>query len=333
MTERTLFACRTTPKTVTITVLLLGFSLFSLPYQAEAQNGPDQSLADEFNGRVNEAVNAVTIFTTQNTASSGALTLDSSGAGDTDREIDILKLPISYTFGEEGEEFRPHVRGVIGNFQSSYSPASQVAGATADYSKLDATTVGASGGMTWSPIEQLKITPLFELAWTRLDRNYDFNNSYSQTNFKPFDREAFNTSVDVLTYSPSLEAEYTLKDGETSYTPKIRYAHLFNDSVSSDSSIIDVNGDSGLLQTFLEVNTPLGYSLYCHELGLRPFLVRTDVFGEAKDAEGPNYFHELGVHLTFNRGSEYTIKGFSFGASYIVGHDLTGYRLGIGLDL
>jgi len=333
MTERTLFACRTTPKTVTITALLLGFSLFSFPHQAEAQNGPDQSLADEFNDRVNEAVNAVTIFTTQNTASSGALTLDSSGAGDTDREIDILKLPISYIFGEEGEEFRPHVRGVIGNFQSSYSPASQVAGATADYSELDATTVGASGGMTWSPIEQLKITPLFELAWTRLDRNYDFNNSYSQTNFKPFDREAFNTSVDVLTYAPSLEAEYTLKDGETSYTPKIRYAHLFNDSVSSDSSIIDVNGDSGLLQTFLEVNTPLGYSVYCHELGLRPFLVRTDVFGEAKDAEGPNYFHELGLHLTFNRGSEYTIKGFSFGASYIVGHDLTGYRLGIGLDL
>jgi hypothetical protein len=333
MTERTLVACRKTPKTVTVTALLLGLSIFPLHQGAEAQNAPDQSLVDEFNDRVNEAVNGVTIFTTQNTASSGALTLDSNGQGDSDQEIDILKVPISYTFGQEGEEFRPHVRGVIGNFQSSYSPASQVPGGTADYSELDATTVGASGGMTWSPIEQLKITPLFELAWTRLDRNYDFNNTYSQTNFKPFDRDAFNTSVDVLTYSPSLEADYTLKDGETSYTPKIRYAHLFNDSVSSDSSVIDVNQDSGLLQTFFEVNTPLGYSLFCHELGLRPFIIRTDIFGAAKDARGPNYFHELGLHLTFNRGSEYTIKGFSLGASYIVGHDLTGYRLGIGLDL
>lgn len=294
--------------------------------------GVAQITADEFNDRVNEAVNGVTIFTTQDTASSGVFSFDSDRAGESDRNLDILKFPFAHTFGEEGEEIRPEFRAVIGNFQSNYSPAPQVPGETADFSRLDATTVGVSGGVVWKVWQELRITPLFEVAWTHMKRRYDFNNSFSRANLLPFDREAFNTSVDVLTYSPSVEADYTFKDGETTYVPKLRYAHLFNDSTSSKSSVIDVDSDSGLLQTFLDINTPLGYNVEGFNVGLHPFIVRTDIFGAAKDAEGPNYFHELGVDLTFDRGSGHLIQGFSVGGSYIFGEDFDGYRIGFGVD-
>lgn len=291
-----------------------------------------QMTTEEFNDRVNEAVNGVTVFTTQDTASSGVFSIDSDRPGESDRSIDILKFPFSYTFGEEGDVLRPEARVVIGNFQSNYSPSSQVPGETADFSRLDATTLGVSGGFVWNAWEELRITALFELAWTHLKRRYDFNNSFSQANLLPFDRQAFNTSIDVLTYSPSLEASYTFKEGETSFVPKIRYAHLFNDSISSKSSVIDVDSDSGLLQTFLDVNTPLGYNVGGFDLGLHPFIVRTDLFGSAKDAQGPNYFHELGVDLTFDQGKGHLLQGFSLGASYIFGDEFDGYRLGLGLD-
>jgi hypothetical protein len=294
--------------------------------------GVAQITAEEFNDRVNEAVNGVTIFTTQDTASSGVFSFDSDRAGEGDRNLDILKFPFAHTFGEEGEEVRPEFRAVIGNFQSNYSPAPQVAGETADFSRLDATTVGVSGGVVWKAWRELRVTPLFEVAWTHMKRRYDYNNSFSQANLLPFDREAFNTSVDVLTYSPSIEADYTFKDGETTYVPKLRYAHLFNDSVSSKSSVIDVNSDSGLFQTFLDVNTPLGYNVEGFNLGLHPFIVRTDIFGAAKDAEGPNYFHEIGLDLTFDRGAGKLINGFSLGGSYIFGEDFDGYRIGFGVD-
>ena len=292
-----------------------------------------QISAEEFNDRVNEAVNGVTIFTTQDTASSGVFSFESDRAGESDRNLDILKVPFAHTFGEEGESVRPEFRAVIGNFQSNYSPAPQVSGETADFSRLDATTLGVSGGVVWNAWRELRVTPLFEVAWTHLKRRYDYNNSFSQANLLPFDREAFNTSVDVLTYSPSLEMDYTFKDGETTYVPKLRYAHLFNDSVSSKSSVIDIDSDSGLLQTFLDVNTPLGYNVKGFNLGLHPFIVRTDVFGAAKDAEGPNYFHEIGVDLTFEHGSGSIISGFSIGGSYIFGEDFDGYRIGFGVDL
>lgn len=294
--------------------------------------GAAQMTADEFNDRVNEGVNGVTIFTTQDTASSGVFSFESDNPGESDRDIDILKLPFSHTFGEEGDEIRPEVRAVVGSFQSNYSPPSQAPGETADFSRVDANTFGVSGGVVWKAWKELRVTPLFELAWTHLKRRYDYNNSYSQANLFPYDREAFNTSVDVLTYSPSIEADYTFRDGETTYVPKLRYAHLFNDSTSSKSSVIDVNSDSGLLQTFLDVNTPLGYNVRGFNLGLHPFIVRTDVFGAAKDAQGPNYFHEIGADVTFDRGTGKLISGFSIGGSYIFGDDFDGYRLGFGLD-
>ena len=311
-----------------ISSVILGIlSVVVMPVVAAAQ-----MTTEEFNDRVNEAVNGVTIFTTQDTASSGVFSIDSERPGESDRSIDILKLPFSYTFGEEGDEIRPEMRMVFGNFQSNYSPPSQVPGETADFSRLDATTLGVSGGLVWNAWEELRITALFELAWTHLKRRYDFNNSFSQTNLLPFDRQAFNTSIDVLTYSPSLEASYALQEGETSFVPKIRYAHLFNDSISSKSSVIDVDSDSGLLQSFLDVNTPLGCNLEGFDLGLHPFIVRTDLFGSAKDAKGPNYFHELGIDLTFDRGKGHLLQGFSLGASYIFGDEFNGYRLGLGLD-
>jgi hypothetical protein len=291
-----------------------------------------QMTTEEFNDRVNEAVNGVTIFTTQDTASSGVFSIDSERPGESDRSIDILKLPFTYTFGEEGDEIRPEMRMVFGNFQSNYSPPSQVPGETADFSRLDASTLGVSGGFVWKAWEELRITTLFGVAWTHLKRRYDFNNSFSQANLLPFDREAFNTSIDVLTYSPTLEVSYTFKDSETSFVPKIRYAHLFNDSISSKSSVIDIDSDSGLLQSFFDVNTPLGCNLEGFDLGLHPFIVRTDLFGSAKDAKGPNYFHELGIDLTFDRGKGHLLQGFSLGASYIFGDDFDGYRLGLGLD-
>jgi len=307
--------------------LLVALAVVALPASVIAQ-----PTAEEFNDRVNEAVNGVTIFTTQDTASSGVFSFDSDREGESDRDLDILKLPFSHTFGEEGEEFRPEIRAVIGSFQSNYSPPSQVPGETADFSRLDATTLGVSGGVVWNGWKELRITPLFEVAWTHLKRRYDYNNSFSQANLLPFDREAFNTSVDVLTYSPSIEADYTFRDGDTTYVPKLRYAHLFNDSTSSKSSVIDIDSDSGLLQTFFDVNTPLGYNVKGFNMGLHPFIVRTDVFGAAKDANGPNYFHELGADLTFDRGSGNLINGFSVGGSYIFGEDFTGYRIGFGVD-
>jgi hypothetical protein len=287
--------------------------------------------ASEFNDRVNEVVNGVTIFTSQDTASSGVFSFDSKDPSVTDTDIDLLKIPVTHTFGEEEDVLRPQIRGVLGNLKSTRSIETGGPGSVADFSRLEVMTFGLSGGVVYRAWKELRITPLVGLAYSNVKRRYDFNNSFSQTNLQPFDKDAFNTSVDVMTYTPTLEVDYTFKEGATTLIPKVRYSHLFNDSVSSESSVIDVNSDSGMLQSFFDVNTPLGYSVFGQDLGLHPFIVRTDLFGTAKDARGPNYFHELGADLTFTDSNRKLLEGFSVGASYIFGDDFTGYRIGVGL--
>lgn len=285
----------------------------------------------DFNDRVNEVVNGATIFTSQNTASSGVFSLDSDTPGADDTEIDLTKLPVSYTFGDENDAVRPHVRGILASLKSTRSVPTGGPGSVDDFSRLEVLTAGVAGGIVYQACDDLRITPLFEVAYSNIERKYDYNNAYSQANLSPFDRDAFNTSVEVMTYSPSIEADYTIRHNETKIIPKLRYAHLFNESISSKSSVVDVSSDSGLLQSFLDIETPLGTTLFGQQLGLHPFIVRTDVFGTAKDARGPNYFHEVGADLTFTEDQRELLKGFSLGASYIFGDDLTGYRIGLGL--
>jgi hypothetical protein len=287
--------------------------------------------AQEFNDRVNEVVNGVTIFTSQDTASSGVFSFESDAPGVGDTDIDLIKVPLTHTFGNEEDVIRPQVRGVLGSLESKRSIATGGPGTIDDFSRLEVLTAGLSGGFVYRAWKELRITPLIGAAYSHIKRRYDYNNSFSQTNLLPFDREAFNTSVDVMTYSPSVEVDYTFRSGETTLIPKMRYAHLFNDSVSSKSSVIDVSSDSGMLQSFIDIETPLGYSLYGQALGLHPFIVRTDVFGSAKEARGPNYFHEVGADLTFKDSTRKLFEGFSLGASYIFGDDFSGYRIGVGL--
>lgn len=287
--------------------------------------------ASEFNDRANEVVNGVTIFTSQDTASSGVFSLESDNTGAGDANIDLLKLPITYTFGDEDRALRPQIRGVLGSLKSTRSIANGDPGSAADFSRLEVLTVGLAGGVVYRPWKEFSITPLVGAAYSSVERKYDFNNSFSQTNLMPFDKEAFNTSVDVMTYSPTLEMDYTFKEGAATIIPKVRYSHLFNDSTSSESSAIDINSDSGMLQSFVDVNAPLGRSVFGQALGLHPFIVRTDLFGTAKEAQGPNYFHEIGADLTFTDSNRKMLQGFSLGGSYIFGGDFTGYRIGLGL--
>ncbi len=303
----------------------------TLPLVVSIQGATATPSASEFNDRVNEVVNGVTIFTSQDTASSGVFSFESDDPTVSDTDIDLIKIPLTHTFGEEKDRLRPQIRGVLGSLESKRSINTGGPGSIDDFSRLEVFTGGVSGGFVYRLWDELRVTPLIGAAYSHIKRRYDYNNSFSQTNLLPYDREAFNTSIDVMTYSPAIEADYTIRLGETTIIPKLRYAHLFNESLSSKSSVIDVSSDSGMLQSFIDAQTPLGYIVYGQDLGLHPFIVRTDLFGSAKDARGPNYFHEVGADLTFTDANRKLLEGFSLGGSYIFGDDFSGYRIGIGL--
>lgn len=294
-----------------------------------------QSLLDDANNRANQAVSAVTLFTSQDTLSSGLFKFRSSGEGNS--EFRVTRLPYSHSFEPLANGMIPEISAVYGYSKLTQSPQMH-AGAEGidDFSRVSTHSIGVGGGLKMPAlVDGFSVTPRLFFAWSHLKRRYDFNNTYSQATFKPYDDDFFNTYVDVLVYTPSVELNYEWKMcTDATFSAHTRYSELFNDSVSTKSSVIDISSATGLLQSEIEAMLPTHSSVYGRDIKVHPFLGRSDIYGDARAGLGFSYFHEVGVDLVFSKPNDNSIfKDISLGASYSFGDDFDGWRLGIGLGV
>lgn len=307
--------------------LMVGILITSTAYAA------DPVQIEDLNRRANQAVNVVTLFTSQDNLSSGVFNFDSSTGRDTD--FRVTRLPYTYTFEPISDGMVPEATVVYGFSKVTQSIAPVEGVGTDDFSRLSTNSLGLGTGLKVPAMfEGFSMTPRLFLAWAHLKRKYDFNNSYSQQNLQPLDRDIYNTSGEVLIYTPSIQLMYEFEalDGEASI--HTRYSHLFNESLNGKSEIIDISSDTGLLQSEFEGVFPSGYDLMGRNIDIHPFVVRSDVYGDARSGLGFSYFHEVGVDLIFSHPTDQSLlKDISIGCSYTFGDDFDGWRLGIGLGI
>ncbi|NDC39251.1 MAG: hypothetical protein EBZ48_14600 [Proteobacteria bacterium] len=299
---------------------------------AMAQSEP---LLDDANDRANQAVSAVTLFTSQDTLSSGLFKFRPSNESST--EFRVTRLPYSHSFEPLSNGIVPEVSAVYGFSKLTQSPQLPAeAEGIDDFSRVSTNSIGVGGGLTipaW--VDGFSVAPRFFFAWSHLKRRYDFNNSYSQGTLKPFDEDFFNTYVDVLVYTPSVELKYDQRMfGATEVSVHCRYSQLFNDSVRTKSSVIDISSATGLLQSEIEAMVPTEVNLYGRDMKVHPFLGRSDIYGAARAGLGFSYFHEVGLDLVFTKPTDTSIfKDLSVGFSYSFGDSFDGWRLGVGLGV
>jgi hypothetical protein len=294
--------------------------------------------------------NALSIFTGLDAASTGSFRFKGNEQ-EAGTDLEIVRLPFSYSFGEQGDRLRPVVRGVVGYFKStstvrgfsevlkeSASELPEEINALpnqADFSKDTATSVSLGGGLKVAPIDGLSVTPGFDLIWTHLKRKFDYNNFLSSLLGSKFDRELFNTSVEAISYVPSLRVAYdwNLFDG-MAVTTSSDYSHVWTYDLWSKSSLGDFHTDSGVWRNTLEAQIETPLTLADLPVGVHPFIVRTDVSKAAHDSLGFSYLHDLGADITLDVSSRSTwIERLKLGAAYIFAHDFSGYRVGLGVDM
>ncbi len=318
------------PRKWALSALLLFF--LSVPTFADTHSEPlPPELQGDFNKRVGETINSITLFTSQNSVSSGAFKIQSSDAPDAD--FFVTRFPLSHEFGEDGDAVRPLIRGVFGTYNQSQSVRIARPSGGEDFSRLSAASFGVGTGAVWQFLDGFSITPGVDVAYSHVDRKYDFNTAYSQTVLEPFDRQAFNTDVDVLTYSPSAKLGFATQLGRVAVTLGSKYTHLFNDSIATRSNIIAINSATGLWQTTLELLVPLGLCIQNMPLGVHPFFARTDIYGSARSGLSFTYFQEMGADLTVGvREYVSLLEEVRIGGSYTIGESFQGWRVGIGLE-
>jgi hypothetical protein len=289
---------------------------------------------DFVNSTVNGIVNASTLFTSQDAVSSGFVRLNfPEGSGnDGDPKIDILKVPFKFSFCDEQDaKVRPYIRGVLGRAKQSEEILS-IEGATGPNDTSTVTTSSATlgGGVDFEIFDNFTLSPDFTASYSRISNKYKYNNDVSQFLSTIIDGQVFNWDLDVMTYAPSIKAQYVIPLESLTITLASRFAHLINRSFDSTSDIIDVDSTTNIFRNGAAVEIPTGATLLDTPIALRPHISRNDLGGAAKSALGVSYFYESGLDLAFKVKEQLPIiSEFSVGAAYTWGDDIEGFRIGV----
>jgi hypothetical protein len=278
---------------------------------------------------INVAVNTNTLFASQDLISNGKFLQRRTDQPDT--QYETFRLPVEIPLGDEDAVVRPF-------FQSAGALLKVTSGVTAppdagedDFSITHLFSVTAGTGAYVRLADSFFCVPGLAVSFAHLRNNYDFNNSYSQTVLEQENREFFDWSMDLFTYSPSMKFiyQFTIGEGEGRYT--VGYSHLFNNSVYSTSNKIDVNSASGLLINRVEFSQPLGVEVANSNLALRPFFQWSNINGKA--ASGLRFVNmfEVGADLISKLKETFVIFSEVYiGASYVSADNFEGYHIGFG---
>jgi len=294
---------------------------------------------------------ATTVFTGLNSASGGALSFDGRDGDRDGLELDIYRLPLNYTFGEEGDKVRLALRGVIGRFSgtsSAYFFSDELAASgdalpqeirdlpnLPDFVRETATSLGGGFGVQIEALKGLTITPAFDLIWTHLRSEYDYNNFLSAFIGAKYDRELFNTSVEAISYVPSIKVAYKYDITDCfAILPNVEYSYLRTTDLWSKSSLADFTTNAEVLRTTIEAAVKTPWEVAKTPVSVHPYVIRTDLGGAAKDGLGFSYFHDVGLDVAFATGARgWWLSEVRVGGAYIFNDYFDGYRFGFNAKL
>lgn len=282
------------------------------------------------NGVINESVNANTLFASQDAISTGRFT--QRRQGEPDKGYTAIRLPGEVRFGEESDVVRPFINGNGALLRVTSGLAPVEGGGKDDFASTSLFAFSGGAGVYYKVSDFFSVAPSFSLSYSHLNNSYDFNNPYSQQVLAQADSEFFNWDMDLFTYAPALKTYYEQAIGEQTFQYYLGYTYLFNDTIATNSSLIDISSSTGLLTNRARINVPLGVSFADAPLSLRPMFQWNNISGHAVAGLGLRDLFEMGADMVADLEA---LKGFistiTLGASYVAGRDFEGYHLGVGL--
>ena len=311
-------------------ILVVAFSAWSV--SAGAQDlGPSRSEQQRFaNERINEAVNTTTLFASQDVLATGRFGKHRSDQPDT--HYDMFRAPLEKRFFEPTDRWQPYVygSGALLRVSSGATKPLEAEGVD-DFSTSKLFSLATGGGVYVRLSDDLKLAASIALAYSYLQNKYDFNNTYSREVLSPDDGLFFNWNLHVLTYSPTLRALYEYQWGSSLLNITLAYSQLFNDSISSSSSAINIDSASGVMWLRTAVTEPLGVEIFKAPVSLRPFVQWSNISGKAADGLNLVNLFEIGADVVLKFEEKFLfLSQMHWGGSYVTGDSFEGYHIGFG---
>ncbi len=314
-----------------LTRILLGAMCgWSAPALADLPVYEDSGEIAEFvNGIVNESVNANTLFASQEAIATGRFTQRQNSQPD--KDYTTIRLPGEFVFGEIPDTVRPFAEANVALLRTTAGFDPPDGNGEADFTVTSLFALSGGGGAFIKLSDSVTLEPSASLTYSHIKNRYNFNNAYSQTYLQQYEGDLFNWSMDVFTYAPSLKLLYQRDLGIGVLNYQIGYTYLFNDTLSDDSSVIDVNSSTGLSSNRIDILIPASVTINTTTLFVRPMFQWNNISGNAVAGLGLRDLYEVGADFVGKMlESDSFISTVTVGASYVTGDSFEGYHLGAG---
>ncbi|WP_153306968.1 Solitary outer membrane autotransporter beta-barrel domain [Desulfonatronum thioautotrophicum] len=256
---------------------------------------------------------------------------------DEDYSLKVFKAPLRYYLVPAENRLRPFVTLSYGHARTSVTYRS------ADYYPEDldvrdrdrsrTNSFGVKTGASWEYRPGFTLEPFLGVAYSHIEYLYEFNTRFMREIIELFpelDRDAYNTTVDLYSVSSGLRHSLDYPLGPGLFGFDLQYVYQYSRPWRSKSSFVDFSAHSSFLGTTLDYELPTGLNLLDRELSIKPFVSRTDLFGDFNKGMHLHHFYEFGMNLILDVGPFRNLfSRISLGGSYITGENFQGWKFGL----
>jgi hypothetical protein len=281
-----------------------------------------------------EQVESLVILVGDDGASGGAYRFHGNG----DFNLTVDKFGGSGDFGtptsigDSGIKWNPYIAGNIGFLDSTGNqiPA-PLTGNTYD---VKTTALELGGGARFWLTDHFSLLPSLSAIYGRTQESFNALNDVGNAYLPAMQKAGWvDWSLDSWTVIPGLEAKYVWNLGRTTLYWQSVFEFYHTESVNN-SSAIDINGNSETWKNVLDIDIPLGWKLFGHELHTGGHADQTMLFGNLSDGFDTEHLYTVNGRLVLDMLSTFKMLSWvGLGATYSWSGNLSGWSVGIEIRL
>jgi len=287
---------------------------------------------NQIRGEMGDRIEATTILSGDfgmegasfNTGNSGDLKLEKfGGAGDIGDPKPLGNLPIGW---------QPRLQGEMGYLSADDKFSAAYPDLHGSESKFRSFAIQFGGGARLWFDEHLSIAPTIMGMYGHTENTFYPHSAVPPAIVTQARQEGLvDWSADTWTIRPAANIQYVYTWRRTVITLSSDPTYFHTESFHTSNPGVSVNGDSETWENKIDVDVPLGKSLWGHELRTGGYFSRTELMGNLKQGLNNNdYLYEIHGRLVLDYLNQlWKVQWIGIGYSYLWGRSFDGYSLGL----
>ena len=245
-------------------------------------------------------------------------------------DYDFSKLNIggSTLWKLESQRFDIHLEGGFGYLKTDENSFGLSDGLLVKTDRnIYSGAVGA--GLSVPLFDYFTVRPIVRVALSQVDNRTKLGEVDIDSSIDEILR--FDWSLKAVTVGLALQLRYDRMFGERRVESRITYTHAYTDVFDAPSNSLAFSGHNDVITALGRFTVPTGMTIFQQPLFWNVFSTATTLWGEGSDALGFSYFFEFGAGLDLEVPDVPLIRVLRLRGSGIVGGNITGWSLGVGL--